>query len=369
MIRKVVTFFIILLFVGGIVWLSYQNALDNAFVFDDHLAITNNNDVKNPGAHNIWTNDIWGKELSAHDSHKSYRPLLMILFRTLWSISSEARWFREVSIVAHTLASFLLVQLTSLIWGRLDISLATAILFAAHPIHVESVSAVVNMAEAFSAILIISSYILYLNTMKRNENITIISCLRLCMEIFAWILLVTTAALFKETGISASLLVLGKSCLDGLLHCLRERNVSIRNINYKQVLFTITAGVLLYVYMSARTLMTSQHRAEILSRPESAFYHLFLKPLVEQQRESYLDTSQLLRRAENPFAQLVGWEKIFSMMVRAGLYALQYSTALCCSGIITIVIYLFCVHFVYTILTNLYSLLFYAVVPALSVPE
>ena len=79
-------------------WYSFENALKNAFAFDDHLAITNNADVKNPDGHNIWTNDIWGKELSAHDSHKSYRPLLMVLFRTLWFISSEAQNFRQVSV-------------------------------------------------------------------------------------------------------------------------------------------------------------------------------------------------------------------------------------------------------------------------------
>jgi len=32
-------------------------------------------------AADLWSNDIWGKSLLAHDSHKSWRPLLVFTFR------------------------------------------------------------------------------------------------------------------------------------------------------------------------------------------------------------------------------------------------------------------------------------------------
>jgi hypothetical protein len=254
--------------IGVVVWFSFQNSLDNAFVFDDHLAITNNNDVKDPATHRIWTNDIWGKELSAHDSHKSFRPLLMMLFRKLWSISSEARWFREVSVGAHYVATLLLFQLTSTIWNNKKVGFATALIFAAHPIHVESVSAVVNMAEAFSAILIMASYIIFLRqtatpTGPRNAfpaaAMTFISAV-------VWVALVIVAALFKETGITACLLVIGKTIMDAVLggiaavrkphaHTSAQERAQRRTVSLgAYFVFFITAVVLLYVYMAGRRL-------------------------------------------------------------------------------------------------------------------
>jgi hypothetical protein len=325
--------------IGVVVWFSFQNSLDNAFVFDDHLAITNNNDVKDPTTHRIWTNDIWGKELSAHDSHKSFRPLLMMLFRKLWSISSEARWFREVSVGAHFIATLLLFQLTSTIWNNKKIGFATALIFAAHPIHVESVSAVVNMAEAFSAILIMASYIIFLRqtatpAVPRNALATAATT---CISAVVWVALVIVAALFKETGITACLLVIGKTVMDAVLggiaavrkprtHTTAQEKAQPRPIALgAYFVFFVTAVVLLYVYMAGRTLMTSPHRAEILSDPQAILYNLLLKPIAERQRESYLDSSQLLRRAENPFAQLQGLEKTLSTMVRSTHVTPAYS--------------------------------------------
>lgn len=318
----------VLLLTSGIVWLAYRNALDNAFVFDDHLAITNNHDVKDPDHHSIWTDDIWGKELSAHDSHKSFRPLLMLLFRKLWQISSEARWFREVSLVSHVIATVLFYGLCNAVWNVSSVALGATALFAAHPIHVESVAAVVNMAEAFSSIFILGSYLLFLNLTKRDTHM---SGLKITFSIVLWIILVIVASLFKETGITACLLVLCKTTMDLVLYTFamsmtkskKESLVSalVKNTRSSGIqlgaymTFFITALLLLYEYMSFRTLMTSPHRSEILASPSAAAYNLLLKPIVEWQRESYLDSSQLLRRAENPFAQLKGIEKALSSMV------------------------------------------------------
>jgi hypothetical protein len=311
--------------VSVVVWFSFENSLDNAFVFDDHLAITNNNDVKDPATHRIWTNDIWGKELSAHDSHKSFRPLLMMLFRKLWSVSSEARWFREVSVGAHIVASILLFYLTSRIWNSKHIGLATALIFAAHPIHVESVSAVVNMAEAFSSILIMASYMIFLRHTAAPKEAQPRRRLGRVMDVLfstsAWAVLVIVAALFKETGITACLLVIAKTIMDAVMggiaavRARKEKSQRSSTAVGEYVAFFFTAVLVLYVYMAGRTLMTSPHRAGILSDPRATAYHLLLKPVLEWQRESYLDTSQLLRRAENPFAQLQGLEKTLSTMV------------------------------------------------------
>jgi hypothetical protein len=322
-----------LLFVAAIasliIWYAYNNSLDNAFAFDDHLAITNNHDVKDASGHRIWTDDIWGKELSAHDSHKSFRPLLMLLFRKLWSISSEARWFREISILAHFAATILFHLLTLAIWNNETLAIGATALFAAHPIHVESVTAVVNMAEAFSSVLILASYLLFLQAIKpRSSSGFGFYGAKLLGLAIVWVAMVVVAALFKETGITACLLVICKTIMDSVLHMVAvarcDSNLTSKVLRTWRTcrpqiaaytLFALTAVLTTHVYMAARTLITSTYRDDVLASPAQTMYHVLLKPIAERQRESYLDTSQLLRRAENPFAQLHGWEKMFSAMV------------------------------------------------------
>eukprot|EP01032_Pedospumella_encystans_P030946 gene30946-34925_t len=338
MISNVFTSVSVFLLIVGLVHISFENSLDNAFVFDDHLAITNNHDVKDPAGHRLWSDDIWGKELSAHDSHKSFRPLLIWLFRTLWSISSEARWFRQISLVAHVVATWLFFHLAQLFWSRFDISLAATLLFAVHPIHVESVAAVVNMAEAFSAVFIILSYMLFLRSTSTASSAkpSLSYWVKETGKVLLWTVCVILASLFKETGITSCLLVVAKTVMDGVLWWIRSiknnpKSSSVTNINNADnsdgtraadrspvvqiyTLYTLTALFMTYLYLSFRALMTSPHRDNILSDLNSTLYHLLLKPVMEQQAESYLNSSQLLRKAENPFALLEGWEKLFSSM-------------------------------------------------------
>jgi hypothetical protein len=338
------------LFLLMITWTTYQNALRNSFAFDDHLAITNNADVKDPAGHNIWTNDIWGKELSAVDSHKSYRPLLMVLFRSLWSISSEAQFFRQVSVAAHYVVSYLSFELGLLIWGRFDIAMGSAVLFASHPIHVEAVTAVVNMAEAFSCIFVLLSYFIYIKWSKES-----FFTLNSFGSVLLWTVFVVIAALFKETGIAACLLVVAHSVLDALhfsvVHFYHLPKVLPSGANISQNVvepveikldskIDPSAPVInwwhivrrsigcawacasVYLYMAARALITSTDRPAMLSSWRRLLYSLVLQPVLGPWdgggavADSYLQSSQLLRKAENPFAMLKDpVERLLSGMV------------------------------------------------------
>ena len=73
-----------------VVWLAsvlpFINSLSGDFVHDDLSAITSNPDVtgKNP-LYQTFLNDYWGKPLSHPLSHKSYRPLTIFTFRSVFS--------------------------------------------------------------------------------------------------------------------------------------------------------------------------------------------------------------------------------------------------------------------------------------------
>ncbi|KAI4459963.1 hypothetical protein MML48_6g00018478 [Holotrichia oblita] len=65
----------------------YINGLNGDFVHDDIPAITLNKDVLalNPLGH-TFKNDFWGTPMADISSHKSYRPLTILTFRSTWMI-------------------------------------------------------------------------------------------------------------------------------------------------------------------------------------------------------------------------------------------------------------------------------------------
>ena len=62
-----------------------MNTLYGDFVHDDIPAIVNNPDVngKQVDVMELFSNDFWGEPMSSVTSHKSYRPLTILIFRYL----------------------------------------------------------------------------------------------------------------------------------------------------------------------------------------------------------------------------------------------------------------------------------------------
>ena len=63
--------------------LAYANTLWGDFVHDDIPAIVNNPDVNgaNGNVFDAFSNDFWGEPMASVKSHKSYRPLTILVFR------------------------------------------------------------------------------------------------------------------------------------------------------------------------------------------------------------------------------------------------------------------------------------------------
>ena len=148
--------------VAGLALACFANSCWGNFVFDDSEAIINNNDV-DPGATSIsqvFSHDFWGSNISLKTSHKSYRPLTVLTFRwTFWLAGGRHPFlFHLFNVLLHPLVCLVLMDVITC-WshdyqrdqkkprsGRTDggyvptVPLITALLFAVHPIHTESVS-------------------------------------------------------------------------------------------------------------------------------------------------------------------------------------------------------------------------------------
>uniref|UniRef100_A0AAY5JZH3 dolichyl-phosphate-mannose--protein mannosyltransferase n=1 Tax=Esox lucius TaxID=8010 RepID=A0AAY5JZH3_ESOLU len=227
--------------------LCFINSYDGDFVFDDSEAIVNNQDL-NPATplNNIWGNDFWGSNLSSNNSHKSYRPLTVLTFRFNYLMAGGLHpvGFHILNIGLHSLISALMFDMFSILLGGLTYvnrkrlnhvpkaSLLAGILFAAHPIHTESVAGIVGRADLLCALFFQLSFLTYCKAFRggtERENIAI-------HWIAVSLLLCSAAMLCKEQGIT----VLGvNAAFDVLLIC----NVNVFELSHRLFLKKKTADV------------------------------------------------------------------------------------------------------------------------------
>ncbi|XP_066918625.1 protein O-mannosyl-transferase TMTC4-like isoform X2 [Clytia hemisphaerica] len=154
------------------------------FTFDDNSAILSNKDVSaETPLWSILENDFWGTKMSSKLSHKSYRPLTVLTYRVNYILSGGYHpWsFHVVNLVLHSLNCVLLLRVFSLFFGGVsdnDIgdfkaprrSLLATLLFTVHPVHTESVAAVVGRADLICSIFFNFSLLFYIKHSYEDQQ-------------------------------------------------------------------------------------------------------------------------------------------------------------------------------------------------------
>ena len=69
--------------VAALAIICFANSYDAAFVFDDSEAILKNADVRYSPLGDVFRHDFWGNRIADNTSHKSYRPLTVLSFRSV----------------------------------------------------------------------------------------------------------------------------------------------------------------------------------------------------------------------------------------------------------------------------------------------
>lgn len=159
--------------VAGAAMGCFGHSLAGDFVFDDTEAVVRNVDVQ-PEAPlaRIWVDDFWGTRLQAASSHKSYRPLTTLTFKLncLLAGGLVASHFHAVNLILHALVSVLSLRLFRvLLQGAPRASLLCALLFATHPVHTESVAAVVGRADLLCAVFFILSFLSFIRSCSSED--------------------------------------------------------------------------------------------------------------------------------------------------------------------------------------------------------
>jgi len=142
-----------------LVFVVYLNSLNNAFVSDDIAAI-----LKNPNigkVSNIFTGFV-GFFLQG------------LLYFVAYKIGElNPVYFRAINIMLHLFSTFLIFIILSLIFKKKKIAIFAAVIFAVHPILIESITWISGMPYSLSAFFILFSFLFYLfsgHSVSRDHN-------------------------------------------------------------------------------------------------------------------------------------------------------------------------------------------------------
>ena len=136
--------------------LCYVLALKNGFAFDDVVLIPSDARVTNGQFVELIATPYW-KDVSL----ALYRPLTSLSFGVDWFIGNgAAAWFHFTNVLWHVMASVLTYVLLVRYFSTAA-ALAGAVVFAAHPVHVEAVANVVGRGELIAATLVLMACVVW----------------------------------------------------------------------------------------------------------------------------------------------------------------------------------------------------------------
>jgi tetratricopeptide (TPR) repeat protein len=188
----------------------YANTLWCGFVFDDGHVILNNEwitDFSYIGE--VFLSSAWGFE--AETSSNYYRPLMHVVFMIDYHIYGLSPWgYHLVNIIVHAVNSILVYLLACYLFCADEgngegapvlkgshLALASALLFAVHPVHVEAVAWVSAISElGFTLFFLLS---LYLHIEAFGDGAAPRRSSRILAPL-SWLSFIA-ALLFKETGV------------------------------------------------------------------------------------------------------------------------------------------------------------------------
>jgi tetratricopeptide (TPR) repeat protein len=146
--------------------IPFANGLTGNFTYDDKAIVRDNVRIQSPSTlGQIFETSYFG---GPRGSGTAYRPMLLLSYAVQWWIHGRrAMPFHAVNLLLHTAATLLLWALFRRLRVAPAAAFAAALLFAAHPIHVEAVTSLVGRGETQAAVLALFFLLLALRTSEQ----------------------------------------------------------------------------------------------------------------------------------------------------------------------------------------------------------
>lgn len=177
----------------------YHRALGSGFAYDDNGIIVQNETIRSLGnAPLLLKEQYWGKV----GQYGLYRPAVMFSYALDYAVFGlDPRGYHATNLLLHVLNAFLVYGVVLAVFGGSGLALWAALLFSAHPAHVEAVSGIVGRAELLATGFGLLSWLVVVGADERGRA----GALRL-----RWLTagsLFLLALLAKENAVALPLLV------------------------------------------------------------------------------------------------------------------------------------------------------------------
>jgi tetratricopeptide (TPR) repeat protein len=158
--------------------LAYLSTLQFKFVYDDEAQIVGNQLIEYwhyvPFYFHI---QVWA-HINPHQAGNYYRPIFMLWMRLNDALFGFKPWgWHLTTVLMHVLATFFVFKLARRLAAfsfAEDVSnrigLITALIFGLHPVHIEAVAWVSGVTESLFAILLIWSFLCFLDWRENRPN-------------------------------------------------------------------------------------------------------------------------------------------------------------------------------------------------------
>jgi len=184
----------------ALTFMAYAGTLGYEFVYDDNSQIVQNPNITSwRFAPLYFTDHVWSHQ-NVRMMGNYYRPtflLWLLINNTLFGLN--AAFWHLTTIVAHVAATFMVYRLAHRLSKDSFVAAVATLIFGLHPVHIEGVAWVSGVTEPLLALLLIPSFIFYLNWRETRANAR--------LYLVASIALYSLAMLAKETALVLSGLI------------------------------------------------------------------------------------------------------------------------------------------------------------------
>jgi protein O-mannosyl-transferase len=151
--------------------LPYLNTLSNGFVYDDLTQVANNPYIINfHHLRSIFTTGVWSF-VGRQGVTNYYRPLMTLGYAFCYRVFGNLAFgYHLMNLTLHVAVVCILFGLTLSIFHRRDLAFLTALLFALHPIHTESVAWIAGVTDLELTLFFLLTFWLFLKTVDPRRG-------------------------------------------------------------------------------------------------------------------------------------------------------------------------------------------------------
>jgi protein O-mannosyl-transferase len=160
--------------IGALAFLVYARCIPFEFVYDDESQILQNPWIRDwSAAIQAFTSDVWAFARAERQASNYYRPLHMLANTLGYSFSAlKPHGYHAIGILLHVTCTLLVVLFGFRLFRDLWVCASAGLIFALHPIHVESVAWIAGVTDPLCAIFYLGALFLHLLDISDEKHIT-----------------------------------------------------------------------------------------------------------------------------------------------------------------------------------------------------